>query len=53
VPKRKSAEDKLVEAVREMGLIKAESIIKTLVKFNDEDEPRKRKPKLVKADAAG
>jgi hypothetical protein len=47
--RKKTAEQKLVEAIRELGLEKSNSIFKVLDEYNTPKVYVKRKPKLVEA----
>jgi hypothetical protein len=42
--RKKSAEQKLVEAVKELGLVKAASIFKVLEEYNAETRPKLGRP---------
>ncbi len=50
--RRKTAEQKLVEAVKELGLLKADSVFQVLKAYNQDEPVVKRRPKLVKGETA-
>lgn len=52
MPKRKSAEERLGDAIRELGFEKSEAAFRLLKSYNTKPEPKTRKIKEVKQQAS-